>query len=63
MEDFRDRVAIVTGGAQSIGFTVAEALGGAGSIVILADIRRERMQQSRENCWLKAIGAKQLKWM
>ena len=29
MEDFRDRVAIVTGGAQSIGFAVAEALGDA----------------------------------
>ena len=53
MEDFRDRVAIVTGGAQSIGFTVAEALGGAGSVVILADIRRERMQQSREKLLAK----------
>ena len=53
MEDFRDRVAIVTGGAQSIGFTVAEALGDAGSVVILADIRRERMQQSREKLLAK----------
>jgi len=53
MEDFRDRVAIVTGGAQSIGFAVAEALGDAGSIVILADIRRERMQESREKLLAK----------
>ncbi len=46
MEEFRDRVAIVTGSAQSIGFTVAEALGDAGCVVILADIRPDRLQES-----------------
>ncbi len=46
MADFKDQVAIVTGSAQSIGFTIAEALGDAGSFIILADIRRERLQES-----------------
>jgi NAD(P)-dependent dehydrogenase (short-subunit alcohol dehydrogenase family) len=47
MNDFKDRVAIVTGSAQSIGFTVAEALGDAGCTVVLADIRRDRLEESR----------------
>jgi NAD(P)-dependent dehydrogenase (short-subunit alcohol dehydrogenase family) len=46
MDDIRNRVAIVTGGAQSIGFAICEALGDAGCIVIMADIRRERLQES-----------------
>ncbi len=46
MDDFRDKIAIVTGGGQSIGFAVCEALGDAGCIVIMADIRRERLQES-----------------
>jgi len=46
MEHLQDRIAIVTGGGQSIGFAVCEALGEAGCIVIMADIRRERMQES-----------------
>jgi NAD(P)-dependent dehydrogenase (short-subunit alcohol dehydrogenase family) len=47
MEDFKDRVAIVTGSAQSIGFTIAETLADAGCIVVLADIRRDRLQEAR----------------
>src|SRR5579862_6849007 len=46
MEEFKDRVAIVTGSAQSIGFTVAETLGDSGCKVILADIRPDRLQES-----------------
>lgn len=48
MKDFRDRVAIVTGGAQSIGLAVGEALADAGCIVVLADIRRDRLLDSRQ---------------
>jgi NAD(P)-dependent dehydrogenase (short-subunit alcohol dehydrogenase family) len=40
-------VAIVTGSAQSIGFTVAETLGEAGCFVVLADIRKDRLEESR----------------
>ena len=63
MEEFRDRVAIVTGSAQSIGFTVAETLGDAGCIVILADIRPDRLQESCAKLRRKAIAAKRSKWM
>ena len=48
MHSFKDKVAIVTGGAQSIGFGICEALGAAGCKVIMADIRKERLQQSCE---------------
>jgi len=48
MHSFKDKVAIVTGGAQSIGFGICEALGAAGCKVIMADIRKERLQQSSE---------------
>lgn len=46
MNSLRDRVAVVTGGAQGIGLGICEALGAAGCRVIMADIRRERMQDS-----------------
>jgi len=46
MDNFKNRTAIVTGGGQSIGFGVCDALGAAGCIVILADIRRDRLQES-----------------
>jgi 3-oxoacyl-[acyl-carrier protein] reductase len=48
MNNLRDQVALVTGGAQSIGFGICEALGAAGCIIVIADIRRERMQESCE---------------
>jgi 3-oxoacyl-[acyl-carrier protein] reductase len=46
MYNLKDKVAVVTGGAQSIGFGICEALGAAGSEVIIADIRKERMHQA-----------------
>ena len=48
MNNLRNQVAVVTGGAQSIGLGICEALGAAGCVVIIADIRRERMQESCE---------------
>ena len=48
MNNLRNQVAVVTGGAQSIGLGICEALGTAGCVVIIADIRRERMQESCE---------------
>ncbi len=38
MRDFRDRVAVITGGASGIGLAVARALGKEGAKVVLADI-------------------------
>jgi NAD(P)-dependent dehydrogenase (short-subunit alcohol dehydrogenase family) len=38
MRQFRDRVAVVTGGASGIGFATAERLAGEGMKIVLADI-------------------------
>ena len=38
MKDFRDKVAVITGGASGIGFATAQALAKLGSRVVLADI-------------------------
>lgn len=56
MPNLKDKVAVVTGGAQSIGFGICEALGAAGAEVIIADIRKERMQQLSEK--LRASGCR-----
>jgi NAD(P)-dependent dehydrogenase (short-subunit alcohol dehydrogenase family) len=48
MISLQNQVAVVTGGAQSIGFGICEALGAAGCVVVMADICRERMQESCE---------------
>jgi NAD(P)-dependent dehydrogenase (short-subunit alcohol dehydrogenase family) len=48
MHNLKDKVAVVTGGAQSIGFGICEALGAAGCEVVMADIRKERLEQSCE---------------
>jgi len=48
MSSLQNQVAVITGGAQSIGFGICEALGAAGCEVIIADIRKERMQEASE---------------
>ena len=46
MDNFQNQIAIVTGSAQSIGLGISAALGEAGCTVIMADVRRDRLQES-----------------
>jgi len=43
MEQLRDRVAVITGGASGIGFATAEALAREGVRIVLADIERSAL--------------------
>ncbi len=44
MSKFRDKVAIVTGGASGIGRAVCEELGRQGAVVVIADIDKEKAE-------------------
>lgn len=41
MENYKDKVAVVTGGASGIGYAIAEAVGKKGAKLVIADINRE----------------------
>src|SRR4051812_47943698 len=47
VEDVRDRVAFVTGGASGIGLGIAKALLGAGAKVAIADLRRDHLDEAK----------------
>src|SRR5467141_3242771 len=42
MDEMKNKIAIVTGGARGIGFGICEALGAAGCDLMIADIDEER---------------------
>jgi 3-oxoacyl-[acyl-carrier protein] reductase len=46
--DLKGRVAVITGGAQGIGYAVAERMLASGASVVLWDINEERLGQARE---------------
>ena len=46
MEDLRDKVAVITGGASGIGLGMAKAFIGAGMKVVVADIRRDHLDEA-----------------
>lgn len=45
MNDFKDKVTIVTGGASGIGQAISEALGESGACLIIADVNLEGAQK------------------
>ena len=47
MDDVRDRVAFVTGGASGIGLGIAKALLGAGAKVVIADLRPDHLDEAK----------------
>jgi NAD(P)-dependent dehydrogenase (short-subunit alcohol dehydrogenase family) len=46
MKEFKDRVAVVTGGASGIGRAMAERFGAEGMKVVLADVEEEALKQA-----------------
>jgi NAD(P)-dependent dehydrogenase (short-subunit alcohol dehydrogenase family) len=46
MQDFQDRVAVVTGAASGIGFALAERLGREGAKVVLADVEEPALPEA-----------------
>jgi len=46
VKDFKDKVAVITGGASGIGLAVAKALGREGARLVLADIEQEALDQA-----------------
>lgn len=48
MQDFRDKVAVITGAASSIGFGLAECAVKEGMKVVLADVEEEALLKAEK---------------
>ena len=48
MEDFKDKVAVVTGGASGVGYAIGEALAKEGAKVVLTDIEESKLKAAKE---------------
>ena len=58
MDEFKDRVCVVTGAASGIGFALAERFAQAGMKVVLADVELPALKQAEEK--LRSAGAETL---
>lgn len=55
MDDFRDKVAVITGGASGIGAGIARSLAGAGAHLIIADIDGDAARKTAESLVAKGV--------
>jgi len=58
MQDFRDKVAVVTGGGSGIGFGIARALAKEGAKIVIADLDEGAAKRAAET--LRGLGAESL---
>ena len=58
MNDFKDKVVVITGGATGIGFSFAKRFGEAGAKVVIASRRIARVNQAVEQLQTLGIEAK-----
>jgi NAD(P)-dependent dehydrogenase (short-subunit alcohol dehydrogenase family) len=58
MDSFKDKIAVVTGGASGIGQGIARALAGAGAHIVVADIDEDAANKAAED--LRGRGARSL---
>ena len=56
--DFKDKTAVITGGATGIGFALARQLGDAGARVIIFEPREERLKEAVDALVARGIDAK-----
>ena len=47
MENLKDKVAFVTGGASGIGLGISKAMVAAGMRVVIADVREDHLRDAR----------------
>jgi NAD(P)-dependent dehydrogenase (short-subunit alcohol dehydrogenase family) len=58
MQDFKNKVVVITGGATGIGFGFAEAFGAEGAKLVLSGRRENRLQEAIENLSKQGVDAK-----
>ena len=47
MNHYKGKTAVISGGAEGIGFSIAEALGHQGMNLVLGDINQEKLSQAQ----------------
>jgi NAD(P)-dependent dehydrogenase (short-subunit alcohol dehydrogenase family) len=57
MQDFRDKVAVITGGANGIGRALADLLADEGCNLVIADIEQEHAEQAASELRQKGVRA------
>ena len=55
MQDFKDKVAVITGGSSGVGRSLAFTLGGLGAKIVVGDVDQDAMAQLRTDAILVVL--------